>query len=461
MANIEKRGNSYRIVVSSGYDISGKQIKQYYTYKPPKDISPSQLQKELNRAAVEFEQKCLQGYILDNNMKLIDFVEIWFRDYVGNKDLSPVTIKGYQDLALKIVVELGHIKIGKITAKHVQDFYAKIKNSKCVKGGEKFKVTDDYLKIVSSMKQKDISLKANVNDDTLRRLRKGGNTTLVVAQKISDALEQDFDLLFVSTSKNKTVSNETVLHYHRVLNNIMNTAVRWGVIPFNVIEKRVELPKIERKEANYLDDLETSKLLFLLDSEPIKYKTAITLLIYSGLRRGEIGGLKWNDLDFENEMITVKRALKYVPGQEVFEGSTKTNKSMRNIKLPSFVFDLLKEFKKWQLEERLKVGDKWHDLDYLFTRWDGKPMNLDTISRYLKRFTEKNGIQPIHLHCLRHTNATLQISSGVDYKTVASRLGHSNVSTTLNIYSHAIDAANAKASDALENILMKPTDKAL
>lgn len=461
MANIEKRGNSYRIVVSSGYDTAGKQIKQYYTYKPPKDMTQIQLQKELNRVAVEFEQQCSQGYIMDNNMKLIDFVEIWFRDYVGNKNLSPVTIKGYQDLSLKIVAELGHIKIGKITPKHVQDFYAKIKHCKNVKGGEKFKVTDEYLKIVSSMKQKDISTKANVNDNTLGRLKKGGNTTLVIAQKISNALEQNFNVLFISTSEKKTISNETVLHYHRLLNNIMNTAVRWGVIPFNVIEKRVELPKPERKEADYLDELETAKLLQLLSSEPIKYKTAINLLVYSGLRRGEIGGLKWVDIDFENELITVNRALKYIPGQEVFEGSTKTNNSMRNIKLPSAVMHLLKEYKKWQSEERLKVGDQWHDNDYVFTRWDGSPMNLDTISRYLKKFTKKNGLKSIHLHSLRHTNATLQISSGVDCKTVSSRLGHSNVSTTLNIYSHAVDAANAKASDALENILTKPDDKAL
>lgn len=461
MANIEKRGNSYRIVVSSGYDITGKQIKQYYTYKPPKDMTQIQLEKELNRVAVEFEQQCSQGYIMDNNMKLIDFVEIWFRDYVGNKNLSPVTIKGYQDLSLKIVAELGHIKIGKITPKHVQDFYAKIKHCKNVKGGEKFKVTDEYLKLVSSMKQKDISTKANINDDTLRRLKKGGNTTLVTAKKISNALERNFNVLFISTSEKKTVSNETVLHYHRLLNNIMNTAVRWGVIPFNVIEKRVELPKTENKTPKFMEDKEAIELLKLLDSEPIKYKLALNLLIFSGLRRGEIGGLKWDDIDFESNIITINRSLKYISGIKIFEGNTKNYGSMRSIKLPQSIFDLFKAYQEFQLEERIKVGDRWQDTGYIFTRWNGEPMNLDTTGKYLKKFTIKHNLKSIHLHSLRHTNASVLIAKGVDLKTVSSRLGHSNVSTTCNIYAHAIKTADAKASDSLEDIFKNPDDKAL
>ncbi|MBC3803346.1 tyrosine-type recombinase/integrase [Acetobacterium fimetarium] len=461
MANIEKRGTAYRIVVSCGYDTFGKQIKRYLTYNPPEGITQKQLDKELNKIAVEFEEKCTLGYVLDSNVKLIDFIEIWFKDYVNSKNLSPVTINGYQALSIKIVEELGHIKIGKITPKHVQDFYAKIKNSICVKGGKKFKVTDHYLKLTSTMKQKDISSKAGISDDTLRRLKKGGNTTLDIAQKITKALELDFDILFASASEQKLVTNDTVLHYHRLLNNIMNTAVRWGVIPFNVIEKRVELPRLEKKEPQFMDDKEALELLILLDNEPIKYKLAINLLIFSGLRRGEIGGLKWDDVDFESSIITVKRSLKYIPGEKTFEGNTKTYGSMRSIKLPDFIFELFKSYRVWQLEERFKVGDRWINADYIFTKWNGEPMNLDTTGKYLKKFTEKHNLKPVHLHSLRHTNATILIASGVDLKTVSTRLGHSNVSTTGDIYAHAINSADAKASDAMENILIKHSHKTL
>ncbi|MBC3797168.1 tyrosine-type recombinase/integrase [Acetobacterium tundrae] len=461
MANIEKRGNSYKIVVSGGYDVTGKKIRHSKTYKPPEGLNQNQIDKELNKIAVEFEEKCSLGYVMDSNIKLIDFIEIWFRDYVGNQNLSPVTIKGYQDNSLKIAEELGHIKIGKITAKQVQDFYAKIKCSTGVRGGEKFMVTAEYLEIVSKLKQKDISSKANINDDTLRRLKKGGHTTLEVAQKIAEAIETDFDILFTSTNEKKPVSNNTVLHYHKLLNNIMNTAVRWGVIPFNIIEKRVELPKLEKKEASFLDDKEALEFLKLLDKEPIKYKTALYLLIFSGLRRGEVCGLKWSDIDFDSNVLSIKRALKYVPGEKAFEGNTKTYKSMRSIKLPSFIFDMLKTYQLWQLEQKIKVGDQWKNKDYVFTGWNGEALNLDTIGNYLRRFIAKHNLKNIHLHSLRHTNASILIASGVDLKTVSTRLGHSNVSTTGNIYAHAINTADAKASDALENILINPDNKAL
>ena len=461
MANIQKRGNSYKITVSTGYDVNGKKIRYYMTYNPPDGLSPSKLKKELNKIVVEFEEKCALGYVMDSNVKLIDFIEIWFKDYVGNKDLSPITVSGYQSLSIKIVEELGHIKIGKITSKQVQDFYAKIKSNDSHKGGQKFKITDEYLEIVSKLKQKDISIKAGINDSTLGRLKKGGNTTFEVADKISQALNKDFNTLFTSSGEKKKVSNDTVLHYHRLLNNIMNTAVRWGVIPFNPIENRVELPKSERKEPKYMDDKEALAFLTLMNEEPIKYRLALNLLIFSGLRRGEIGGLKWSDIDFEGKIITIKRALKYIPGKKAFEGDTKTFKSKRSIKLPNFIFDLFREYRVWQLKGRIQVGDQWNDTDYIFTRWNGEPMNLDTIGGYLKKFTNKHNLKPVHLHSLRHTNASILIASGVDLKTVSSRLGHSNLSTTGNIYAHVINTADAKASDALENILITPHNKAL
>lgn len=461
MANIQQRGNTYKITAYSGYDTAGKQIRRTMTYKPSEDLSPAKLKKELDKIALDFEEKCNLGYVMDSNIKLIDFIEIWFKNYVGNKNLSPVTVRGYQNESIRIIEELGHIKMGQITPKHIQDFYAKIKGSTGVRGGEKFKATPEYLEAVEKIKQKDLSDKAGINDDALRRLKKGGNTTHEIACRVAVAIGKDFDTLFISTNPQIQVSNETVLHYHKLLNNIMNTAVKWGVIAFNPIEKRVELPKSDRKEPAYMDDKEALEFLELLEEEPIKYKVALNLLIFSGLRRGEIGGLKWTDINFDDKIITVKRALKYVAGVGLFEGEPKTFKSKRSIKLPDFIFDLFKAYRVWQLEERIKVGDRWNDHDYIFTRWNGEPMSLDTIGSYMKKFTDKHELKPIHIHSLRHTNASILIASGVDLKTVSSRLGHSNLSTTGNIYAHVINSADAKASDALDNILVTTSRKAL
>jgi len=459
MANIEKRGKAYRIVVSAGYDTNDKQIKYSMTYKPEEGMTLSQIKKELKKIEVEFEEKCALGYSLNSNIKLIDFIEIWFKDYVGNKNLSPVTVEGYKRLSIKVVQELGHVQIGKITPKQVQDFYTKLKYSNGVRGGEKFKVTEKYIEIISGLKQKDISCKASINDDTLRKLKNGGHTTLVTAKKISNALSYPFKELFLSTNEKKPLSNTSVLHYHKFINNVFNTAVRWGVIPFNTIEKRVELPKIEKEEASYLDNNEALILLNLLEEEPIKYRTAINLLIFSGLRRGELCGLKWCDIDFEGNIITINRSLKYISGQKAFEGVPKTRGSLRSIKLPQSIFKMLKEYHIWQLKERLKIGDQWHDHDYVFCSWNGEPINLDTFGKYLKKLTTKHKLKDIHLHSLRHTNATILIASGVNLKTVSSRLGHSDLSTTGDIYTHAIQAMDAKASNALENMLLIPQAK--
>ena len=104
---------------------------------------------------------------------------------------------------------------------------------------------------------------------------------------------------------------------------------------------------------------------------------------------------------------------------------------------------------------------QWNDTHYVFNQRNGELMNLDTIGGYLKKFADKYNLKPVHLHSFRHSNASMLIASGVDLKTVSSRLSHSNLSTTGNIYAHVINTADAKASNALENILITPTNKVL
>ena len=117
--------------------------------------------------------------------------------------------------------------------------------------------------------------------------------------------------------------------------------------------------------------------------------------------------------------------------------------------------ELLKEYKVWQDEQRLAIGDKWNDTDRLFTQWNGLPMSLSTPYKWLQDFTKKNNLPKINIHSLRHTNATLLIKRGVNVRTVAGRLGHSVTSTTLNIYTHELQSADAAAADSLSEIFKK------
>lgn len=184
------------------------------------------------------------------------------------------------------------------------------------------------------------------------------------------------------------------------------------------------------------------------------YKTMIITLIYTGMRRGELCGLKWSDIDFANELMQIDRELLYTPERGIFEDTTKTYGSQRVIKISQLVINSLKEYKKEQTKNRLKSGDSWNDTNYIFTQTNGNPIHPDTLTWWFKKFIRRNPSLPdISIHSLRHTNATLLIANGVNLTTVSKRLGHANTSTTTKIYAHAIKTADEMAANTLDDLL--------
>ncbi len=194
-------------------------------------------------------------------------------------------------------------------------------------------------------------------------------------------------------------------------------------------------------------------MLDLLEDEPIQYRTMIHLLLYTGMRRGELCGLEWKDIDSQKFLIHILRESLYLPEKGIYEETTKTLSSERVIKIPTDLLDSLNKYKAWQASERLSLGDKWHDSDRLFTAWNGKPVHPDTVTGWFHKFIVRNNLPDISIHSLRHTNATLLIASGVNIRTVSNRLGHAQTSTTGNIYAHAIRSADEAAAETLQNIL--------
>lgn len=237
----------------------------------------------------------------------------------------------------------------------------------------------------------------------------------------------------------------TVRTYIRVLSAVLSKAVDWGYIERNPVE-RVDLPSVAGQRAAYLDEPDVRQLLEVLQNEPIRWRALVTFDVLSGLRRGELTGLFWSDIDFEAYTLTVRRTANYIPGRGVYLDTPKTPTSNRILKLSVSAITLLKEYKSWQDQQRQKLGDAWEGIDdRVFTTESGAPLAPDSVTRHFNAFIKRTGLQHITIHSLRHTYASLMISDGTPLVIVANQLGHAQTSTTSNIYAHVISAAEVKA----------------
>lgn len=262
------------------------------------------------------------------------------------------------------------------------------------------------------------------------------------------------------TRKNEThkLSSKTILEHHRLLHSMLQQAVYWQMIPYNPAS-RVRPPKAKKPNINFYDDAQTIALIKALEGEELKFRVIILLTIFTGLRRGEVLGLEWQDINFKNSSLTVRQASQYVSSIGIYTKDPKTETSNRIISIPESIIKLLKEYQKEQLKSRLRLGDKWIETDRLFVQWNGAPMHPDTITKWFRQFLEDKNLPHITFHGLRHTHATLLISQGLDVRTVSNRLGHAQTSTTLNIYAHAFAKMDREASDKLDNLLYREDTK--
>lgn len=459
MPTIEKRGDSYRITVSAGYDMQGRQIKKRMTWKPLPGMTERQILKELDRQKVLFEERCRSGQILDSSIRFAEFAEYWLKEY-AEKQLRPSTVARYKDILTVVNPALGNIRLDRLQPNHLIQYY----NDICKKGVRRDSVCACKVSLQDLIKSKKVTLQqlsesSGLGLQTVRTAVKGGNIAMRSAKQISTALNEPFEKLFdIENKKGGTLSGKTMLHHHRLISSILEKAVKWQVIFANPCD-RVEPPKAERKEAAFLDDIQSQELIACLQSEPLKYRAMIIVLLYTGLRRGELCGLEWSDVDFQNSVIDISKTSLYLPDRGVFDDDTKTQSSKRVIKIPDEAIKILVEHRRQQFIERIKCGDRWVDSNKVFTQWNGKAIHPDTITGWFSRFVKRHDLPPVHLHSLRHTNATLLIAGGTDLRTVSKRLGHSNMTTTSNIYTHAIKSADERASDMLGDLLNPTTQK--
>ena len=383
MATISKRGESYRIKTSCGYGVDGKQVVQSMTWKPEPGMTANQIKKEVNRQAVLFEEACLKGQVI-STVKFETFAEQWFEEY-AKRNLRNTSFDRVTRLKDKVYAAIGHLRLDKITIRHIQKFVNTLSNT-------------------------------------------------------------------ISEATGKVYARKTVIHHLSFISCIFDYAVKMSMISDNPCRK-ITVPKGERKEKQVYTLEETEQFLALLQSAPLQYRVFFTLVIYSGFRLSEMLGLEWKDVCFTNRVINIRRTSNYTIDIGVYTDTTKTKKSMRSLKFPKFIMDMLKEYQDEQNSEKSRLGNKWEDSDRLFTRWNGEPMTNNIPYKWLKRFCEKHSFRFCDIHSFRHLNASLLINAGIDVTSVSAALGHAHTSTTLNIYSHYFQEAQARISNAVANAL--------
>ena len=434
LATIEKRNNSYRFIVSCGYDMT---------------------EKEVQRQATLFEERCLKGQVLDENIRFAEFAEIWLKD--RKNDLRPRTYARYESLIPRINAAIGHIKLCKIQPPHLRAFYANLAESG-VRLDTKYTCNismDDYLR-ENELTTAALCRRSGISNTTMISIRKGNNVNQQNAEKLAAALEMPLSELFTPVGEgHKTLSGKTIQHYHRLISVILNTAVEWGVLFSNPCE-RTKTPKAEEKEAKYIDEVQADALISAIETADELHRTIVRLLLFTGMRRGEALGLKWSDIDFKKGTLKICRTIQFLPDKP------KNKSSERVIRLPQTTLDDLRAHQVAQMEQRLSLGSYWKGTeDYVFTNPEGKPLKPDSVSSWFSKFMKQHPEIPfITLHSLRHTNATLQLAAGVPITTVSKRLGHSNTATTGRVYAHAIQSADDTAAEKIEDIFSKQKTKA-
>lgn len=299
--------------------------------------------------------------------------------------------------------------------------------------------------------------------------------------KLSEIKPHTVNAFFVSLTKDGCrhdgkpggYSKGTINKVSNVLSSILRTAVEWEAIernPCDAVRVKAEdsADKVKfftpQQAATFLDYIskpytihtkghtrtdDTGKQYTVGDYTstkelPLQLKTLFTLAIYTGLRKGEILALTWDDVDFENNTVAVTKAAAVVGGKQIVK-IPKTRNSYRLVSIPRSITKQLQQLKQEQTRYRLKVGAYWQGDNWIFTQDNGTMMSYytpysalqDILNHYNADKNEANKLPMIPFHGLRHTKATLQIAAGTDVRTVSAILGHRETSTTMNIYSPA------------------------
>ncbi|GHO77967.1 site-specific integrase [Ktedonobacter sp. SOSP1-85] len=242
----------------------------------------------------------------------------------------------------------------------------------------------------------------------------------------------------------------TIISIHNVLHQALEDAVRWNLVARNVCDV-VMPPKAEKYDITPLTL--TQAQAFLASLQGHRLEALFLLAIITGMRKGELLGLRWSDIHFEQQYVRVRRTVSYIEGRGYIETEPKTAKGRWLISLPPFALDKLRQHRLQQVEQRSKVANNWEERDLVFCNQRGDYLDPRYLSRLFARLLKKADLPHIRFHDLRHSAATIMLSMGVHFKVIHEILGHSSSRITLDIYAHVLPAMHEEAMSGWKSVL--------
>ncbi|OPX46328.1 tyrosine recombinase XerC [Ruminiclostridium hungatei] len=474
--SIQRRGDSLLLTISNGKGLWGK--RERFTKTVPIEGKTEKQQEDYGEAQLAlFYAEVKNNNIsrgLNTTFKTLS--DSWKTKYAEIELGKKTKHRYYEMLDMRINPALGHITLGDFILKPdiLLDFYNNLRESG-IRLDFKFKIKPDFEKLLEkeNLSSKELIIKSGINPRTLKNIISFNNTTKAVAERISKALNIKIEEIFDLIQSEQGLDEQTILHHHSLISSMFGKAVKWNLIKENPA-MRIDRPGVKKKEARSYNIHHAKMLIKALDDAPFKFKVIIVLTIFTGVREEELMGLEWTDIDFENYIVTLRRASQYIPGEGTFtKNELKTEESKREFYLPKFVMNLLKSYKNWQNIYKMQVKNKWIESNRLFTQNNGLPMHPYTPSKWLPKFIKSQNIKimnnediseknkekyllpDLNFHGLRHTNLTILLRAGLDIATVSKWAGHSRKSTTLDTYSHAANYIDKRPAAALESILVE------
>ncbi|MEN6567133.1 MAG: tyrosine-type recombinase/integrase [Veillonellales bacterium] len=345
---------------------------------------------EAKRMANEFENECLKkGFINDQNLTVKDFIDYWKREYALQPDIYSPKTLERNEDLLNRIIPA----IGSIRLKKLKPTHL-------------------------------MEFYNNLREDGMRLDGKKGK-----------------------------LSSRTIQMHHRLLSAILNKAKQWQFIEINPCQ-HVDAPKSKSKSAPIYDEQTLLRFFQILFAEAkTKYQVFFLLDFSTGLRRGEMVGLRWNDINIEKAVLHVNQSAIAIKGKGIIYKDPKTEKSKNGVSFPRQLIPIIEKYREEQEILKSKCKTKWPDNDLVFKTAEGRQMFPSTFSHWLTDFIEKHNLPHISPHSFRHMSVTYAIDRGFDLKAVSERARHTQVSTTTDIYAHVLPQKDQAIAACLGEII--------